>query len=175
MYTFMLVFLSLRLDIPVRGCGILHGCAMLSIPYYLDNRFTDGGKFVRSAHRSHFTTQKHYFSVSGTQFCQSLSEPQGLVRPEGLRKLKKNPPHWSSTHQFPACVCLIECPSICLCPLFLYVYLSSCVFFCGYLSVLIYSVRQFNFFNDRSMLRPTHVPKHVWTRCIFELHELQTK
>jgi hypothetical protein len=29
------------------------------------------------------------FSASGTHFCYSLSEPQGLVRPEGLGKLKK--------------------------------------------------------------------------------------
>jgi hypothetical protein len=33
--------------------------------------------------------QKHYFSVSGTHFCYMLSEPQGLVRHEGLGKFKK--------------------------------------------------------------------------------------
>jgi hypothetical protein len=33
--------------------------------------------------------QKYYFSASGTHFCYRLSEPQGLVRPEGLDKLKK--------------------------------------------------------------------------------------
>jgi hypothetical protein len=36
-----------------------------------------------------FTPQKHYFSASGTHFCYRLSEPQGLVRPVGLGKLKK--------------------------------------------------------------------------------------
>jgi hypothetical protein len=29
------------------------------------------------------------FFASGTQFCQRLSEPQGLMMPVGLRKLKK--------------------------------------------------------------------------------------
>jgi hypothetical protein len=33
--------------------------------------------------------QKHYFSASGTHFCQRLSETLGLVRPEGLGKLVK--------------------------------------------------------------------------------------
>jgi hypothetical protein len=31
-----------------------------------------------------FTPQKQYFYASGTHFCQRLSEPQGLVRREGL-------------------------------------------------------------------------------------------
>jgi hypothetical protein len=33
--------------------------------------------------------QNHYFSASGTHFCYRLSIPQGLVRLEGLDKLKK--------------------------------------------------------------------------------------
>jgi hypothetical protein len=33
--------------------------------------------------------QKRYFSASGTHFSYRLSKPQGLVRPEGLGKLKK--------------------------------------------------------------------------------------
>jgi hypothetical protein len=36
-----------------------------------------------------FTTDKHYFSASDTQFCYRLSKPQGLLRPEGLGKLIK--------------------------------------------------------------------------------------
>jgi hypothetical protein len=62
---------------------------MLRIPHCLDNLLTDGGKVVRPTHQPHFTPQKHYFSVSGTHFCQRLSEPQGLVWPEGLGKFKK--------------------------------------------------------------------------------------
>jgi hypothetical protein len=48
---------------------------MLKIPRCLDNRLTDGGKIVSLTHLPHFTPQEH---------------PQGLVRPEGLGKLKKN-------------------------------------------------------------------------------------
>jgi hypothetical protein len=32
---------------------------------------------------------RNIFFASGTHFCQRLSEPQGLLRPEGLGKLKK--------------------------------------------------------------------------------------
>jgi hypothetical protein len=38
----------------------------------------------------HSTPQKHYFSASGTHFCYRLSKPQGLVRLEGLGKVKKS-------------------------------------------------------------------------------------
>jgi hypothetical protein len=63
---------------------------MLRIPHCLDNRLTDGGKAVNPMHRPHFTPQKHYyFYVSGTHFRSRLSELQGLVRLEGLRKLRK--------------------------------------------------------------------------------------
>jgi hypothetical protein len=61
---------------------------MLRIPHCLDNRLTDSGKAVSSTRRPHSIPQKHYFSASGTHFCYRLSEPQGLVRPEGLGKLK---------------------------------------------------------------------------------------
>jgi hypothetical protein len=40
-------------------------------------------------HLPHFTPPKHYFSVSGMYFCYRQIEPQGVVRPEGLGKLKK--------------------------------------------------------------------------------------
>jgi hypothetical protein len=62
---------------------------MLRIPQCLDSRFTDGGKVVSPTHRPHSTPQKHYLSASGTHFCERLSKSQGLVRPEGLGKLKK--------------------------------------------------------------------------------------
>jgi hypothetical protein len=62
---------------------------MLRIPHCLDNRLIDGGKAVSPTHPPHFTPLKHfYFSVSGTHFCLRLSKPQGVVRPEGLGKLK---------------------------------------------------------------------------------------
>jgi hypothetical protein len=62
---------------------------MLRSPPCLDSRLTDGGKVVSPTHRRRFTPQKHYFSASGTHFCYRLSEPQGLVRPEGFGKLNK--------------------------------------------------------------------------------------
>jgi hypothetical protein len=63
---------------------------MLRIPHCVDNLLTDGGKVVSLTHPSHFSPQKHYyFNVSGTHFCWRLSKPQGLVRPEGLRKFIK--------------------------------------------------------------------------------------
>jgi hypothetical protein len=65
---------------------------MLRIPHCLDNWLTDGSKVVSPMHWSHFTPQKHYyFSVSGTHFCYRLSEPQRLVRPEGLGNFKNSP------------------------------------------------------------------------------------
>jgi hypothetical protein len=55
-------------------------------------------------HRSRFTLQKHYyFSASGTHFYYRLSEPQGLVKLEGLEKLKKLLHLFGSgTHDLPA-------------------------------------------------------------------------
>jgi hypothetical protein len=58
------------------------------IPHCLDSRLTEGGEVVSLKHRPRTTPQK-YFSVSGTHLCSSMSKPQGLVRPEGLRKLIK--------------------------------------------------------------------------------------
>jgi hypothetical protein len=63
-------------------------CEILIIPHCLDSRLTDGGKAVSPTHRSRYTPQKH-FSASCTHFCYRLNKPQGLVRPEGLGKLKK--------------------------------------------------------------------------------------
>jgi hypothetical protein len=61
---------------------------MLRIPHCLDSRLTDGGN-VSPTLPPRSTPQKHYLSASGTHFCERLSEPQGLVRPEGLGKLNK--------------------------------------------------------------------------------------
>jgi hypothetical protein len=62
---------------------------MLTILHGLNNRLTDGGKVVSPTHQPCSTPQKHYFSTSGTHFCYRLGKPQGLVRMEGLDKLKK--------------------------------------------------------------------------------------
>jgi hypothetical protein len=67
----------------------LQGCEMLRIPHCLHSRLTDGGKVVSPTRRLRSTPQKHYSSASGAHFCSGLSEPQSLVRPEGLGKLKK--------------------------------------------------------------------------------------
>jgi hypothetical protein len=61
---------------------------MLRIPHCLENRLTDGGKAVSPRDTPYFTPQKHYFNVSGSHFCYRLSNPQGLVRPEGLGTFK---------------------------------------------------------------------------------------
>jgi hypothetical protein len=62
---------------------------MLRIPHCPENRLTDGGKVVNPTHRPRSTLQRHYFSASGTHFCQRLSKLQGVVRPEGLGELEK--------------------------------------------------------------------------------------
>jgi hypothetical protein len=69
--------------------GGLYGCEMLRILHFLDNPLTDSGKVLSLTRRPRSTPQKYYFSASGTHFCYRLIEPHGLVRPEGLRKLKK--------------------------------------------------------------------------------------
>jgi hypothetical protein len=43
--------------IPVTGRGGLHGCGMLRIPHFLDNRFTDGGEVVNIARPPRFTQE----------------------------------------------------------------------------------------------------------------------
>jgi hypothetical protein len=43
--------------IPVTGRG---GCEALRLPYFLDNRLTDGGEFVSFTRRPPFTLTKIY-------------------------------------------------------------------------------------------------------------------
>jgi hypothetical protein len=45
----------------------------------------NGGKVFSLTHRPHFTPQKHY---------SYMSEPQGLVRPEGLCKYSYKPKYF---------------------------------------------------------------------------------
>jgi hypothetical protein len=52
--------------IPVIGREGVLGCEMLRIAYCLDNRLTDGGKFISPKHRPRSTPQKYYFSDSST-------------------------------------------------------------------------------------------------------------
>jgi hypothetical protein len=90
--------------LPVTDRGGLYGCEVLRIPHCLDNWLTTGGKVVRPTHRPRSTPQKRYFSASGTYFCYRLSQPQGLVRLEGIGELKKCI-HFigSRTHGLPTC------------------------------------------------------------------------
>jgi hypothetical protein len=60
---------------------------MLRIPYCPDNRLTDGGMVIIPWHRPLSTPHKH-LSASDTYFCYKPSNPQGLMLPEGLGKLK---------------------------------------------------------------------------------------
>jgi hypothetical protein len=55
--------------IPVTGRGGLQGCEMLRVSHCLHNRLTDGVKVVSLTHQPRPTSQKHYFSASGTHFC----------------------------------------------------------------------------------------------------------
>jgi hypothetical protein len=50
-----------------------------------------------------YFAKHYYFSVYGTHFCWRLNEPQGLVRPEGLGKLKTAHLIGSRTRDLPKC------------------------------------------------------------------------
>jgi hypothetical protein len=55
-------------------------------------------------HAGYTVLLSNIFPVSGTHFCYRLHKPQGLVRLEGLGKLKKfNMLIGSQTHNLPAC------------------------------------------------------------------------
>jgi hypothetical protein len=76
---------------------------MLRIPHCLDNRLTDGGKVVSPTHWPRSTRHKYYFSASGTHSCYRQSEPQGIMRPEGLGNVKNSPYRVSNPRPF--CLC----------------------------------------------------------------------
>jgi hypothetical protein len=61
---------------------------MLRIPHCLDNGLKDRGKIIIPMHWPRSNPQKH-LSTSGIHFCR-LSKPEGLVRPQGLGKLKRD-------------------------------------------------------------------------------------
>jgi hypothetical protein len=57
---------------------------MLRIPYYINNRLTDGSEVVRLKHPEIF-----FISVFGIHYCYRLSKICELESPEGLNKLIK--------------------------------------------------------------------------------------
>jgi hypothetical protein len=66
---------------------------MLGISYYEDNRLTDGGEIVSFTHRLRSTPQKQLVTCFSYSFLLEGGKSQGLVRLEGLGKLKKKKPH----------------------------------------------------------------------------------
>jgi hypothetical protein len=83
---------------------------MLRIPHCLHSRLTNGSEVVGLTHRPRSTPRINLvISVSGTQFCQRLSKLQGLLRLEGLGKLKKFSDHFGcGTRDLPACSVVCE-------------------------------------------------------------------
>jgi hypothetical protein len=77
---------------------------MLRIPRCIENRLTGGAEVVSVTFWPFSTTQEHFLSASGTHYCFWLSKLQGLVRLEGLCKLKKfNDLIGSQIRNLPAC------------------------------------------------------------------------
>jgi hypothetical protein len=62
---------------------------MLRIQHYLGTRVIDGGKILSVTCSLRSTLQTHYFTASGTHLYYRLNKLQGLVRLEGLGKLKQ--------------------------------------------------------------------------------------
>jgi hypothetical protein len=54
-----------RKAIPVTGRVVPYGFETSRLPHFLDNRLTDGGKFVSLTRRAPFTTRK----IPGAHFC----------------------------------------------------------------------------------------------------------
>jgi hypothetical protein len=61
---------------------------MSRIPHCLGNRLTDGGKAVSPTHQAALYSPDTLFFCFWYSFLLEVSEPQGLVRPKGLGKLK---------------------------------------------------------------------------------------
>jgi hypothetical protein len=59
---------------------------MLRIPHCVDSRLTDGSTIDSLTLRPSLYCPEN-FSPSDTHFCQRLSKPEGLVRPEELGTL----------------------------------------------------------------------------------------
>jgi hypothetical protein len=53
----------------VTGRGGVHGCEMLRMSHFLNNRLTHGGNIVSPTQRPRSTPLKHYFSAFGAHFC----------------------------------------------------------------------------------------------------------
>jgi hypothetical protein len=67
------------------------------MPHFLDDRLTDGGKFVNHTHRPPFTSQEDSWF---------LLEADAIVRLEGLGKLKKIYLIGTRSRNFPAVLSL---------------------------------------------------------------------
>jgi hypothetical protein len=78
------------MSIPVRRHGGLLGSNILRFPHSPENRLKVGGKIVGFTRRPPLYLPEIFFIFAcGTHFCQKLSKPQGLVRPERSGKLIK--------------------------------------------------------------------------------------
>jgi hypothetical protein len=76
----------------------------MRITHCLEIRLADGSEVASLMCRLCPAPEKQIFSASGTCFCYRLCKFQGLVRLEGLGKLKKfNTLIGSQTHDLPAC------------------------------------------------------------------------
>jgi hypothetical protein len=86
--------------ITVAGHGDPYGCETSRLPYFLENRLTDGGEFVSLTRWPPFTPK----NIAGTHFCLRLSRPQGLSAAGRIRSIEKSNDHIGNrTRDLPAC------------------------------------------------------------------------
>jgi hypothetical protein len=75
--------------VPVTGRGGPKGCETSRLPYFQNNRLTDGGEVVSLTRRPPFTPRK----IPGTHFYYNLSEPQGNSEAGRIRSIEKYNDH----------------------------------------------------------------------------------
>jgi hypothetical protein len=86
--------------IPVTGREDPYGFETSELPYFLNNRLTDGGEVVGLTRRPPFFPRK----IPGTHFCWRLSRPQNHSAAGRIRSIEKsNDLIWSRTRDLPAC------------------------------------------------------------------------
>jgi hypothetical protein len=94
------VYLLCYIAIPVTGHRGPQGCETLRLHHCLDNRLIHGGQDVSFICQPPYTPRK----ISGTHFCQRLSQPQGHSMAGRIRSTEKSNDligNW--THDLPAC------------------------------------------------------------------------